>query len=195
MAQDITPFCEAAGKLDFSTLYIWQDIWKAVMNAIVPFFIAYMFLKRMIWVHKVFHTCCMLSMSSTLLLLLLERALSLHPKSSDRICRLVCRAFICLELTVFSVITLQYYVLEGDQEWYILHCQEETKIMPYYTVVMPILYLYALKKLRQRRNDEFLSIKEPRLNGKIVPFSEIYHKKLRDAWQTLDALPKQRNSK
>ncbi|CAJ0580448.1 unnamed protein product, partial [Mesorhabditis spiculigera] len=56
-------------------------------------------------------------------------------------------------------------------------------IMPYYTTIMPLLYVYALKRLRLRRNQEFNQLKEPRVNGKIVPDSEIYHRHLRDSWK------------
>ncbi|CAJ0580261.1 unnamed protein product, partial [Mesorhabditis spiculigera] len=126
--QDIQPFCVAAQQLDFTTWYIWQDAVKAVLNLIVPIGICYMFARRLFWVHNVFHSCCKFSMSSTLLLLLIERGLSLHPKASEKFCRFVTHGFIFLELCVFMYITLEYYALDENIVVFVLHCQEETMV-------------------------------------------------------------------
>ncbi|CAJ0587493.1 unnamed protein product, partial [Mesorhabditis spiculigera] len=56
-------------------------------------------------------------------------------------------------------------------------------ILPYYTLLCPILYVWALGKLRKRREAEFNGVKSPLLDGKIAPASEVYRKGLEAAWK------------
>ncbi|CAJ0916973.1 unnamed protein product, partial [Mesorhabditis belari] len=172
--------CIAAGRLTFGTLYIWQDLTKAFLNSLSSFFIIYMFVRRLIWVHNEFHGliafklfivwiyainnsivhwlpiverwiytdscmyvyisnrvllfkivqyCCMISMSTTILLLLAERSLALHSQVSERKSQMITRAFILFEIVIFLTVTFKSIDIEHDEIWPILHPLEDTQTL------------------------------------------------------------------
>ncbi|CAJ0924153.1 unnamed protein product, partial [Mesorhabditis belari] len=55
-------------------------------------------------------------------------------------------------------------------------------ILPYYTLTCPILYVWVLGKLRERRGSEFSKSQKPKLHGKVVPIGEVYYENLRILW-------------
>ncbi|CAJ0564304.1 unnamed protein product, partial [Mesorhabditis spiculigera] len=141
------PLCAAVAKLTFGTWYIWQTIFKAALSSGTVLFVAYMFARKLIWIHNevhsligfkllivaiyalinaITHGCCMFSMSSTILLLLFERSLAIHPSITEKFCHRLTRLFVTFEICFYVYIAVGYNNAEYGHNLSILHCLQET---------------------------------------------------------------------